>query len=105
MPAWKPSELNNLLKRRSFLANPEPGLSVRNLDLQTDLGEVDLLDTITGVGDLARVRDAAIDVELFGKRVRMISIDDLIAAKESLARDKDLFVAKELQAIREKQRG
>jgi len=29
----------------------------------------------------------------------------LIAAKESLARDKDLFVAKELQAIREKQRG
>jgi len=37
-----------------------------------------------------------------GRRVRAISLDDLIAAKEALGRDKDLIAAKELRAIRGK---
>ena len=75
-----------------------------NLYLNTDLGTLDLLSRITGVGDYARVARDAVEVELFGRRVRAISLDDLIAAKEALGRDKDLIAAKELRAIRRETR-
>lgn len=88
--------------RLSFLENPEPGTELKNLYLQTDLGPLDLMSSITGVGDYARVAASAIEVELFGHRVKVISIEDLIAAKEALGRDKDLLAAKELRAILER---
>ena len=90
--------------RLSFLENPEPDIAVKNLYLQTDLGPLDLMSSITGVGDYARVSASAIEVELFGHRVKVISLEDLIAAKEALGRDKDLLAAKELRAILERSR-
>ena len=53
-------------ERQSFLENPEPGVSVRNLYLQTDLGALDLLGEITGVGDLQQILASAIEVDLCG---------------------------------------
>jgi predicted nucleotidyltransferase len=90
--------------KQSFLDVPESGGTLENLYLDTDLGTLDILSRITGVGDYARVARDAVEVELFGQRVRAISLDDLIAAKEALGRDKDLIAAKELRAIREKLR-
>ena len=86
----------------SFLTTPDPDVDLKNLYLETELGTVDVLSSILGVGDFARVRSASIEIELFGRRCRVISIDDLIQAKEALARDKDLLAVKELRAIREK---
>jgi predicted nucleotidyltransferase len=91
--------------QRSFLDEPESGVALDNLYLNTDLGTLDVLGRITGVGDYARVAREAVEIELFGRCVRAISLDDLIAAKEALGRDKDLIAAKELRAIREKLRG
>ncbi|MBK7249862.1 MAG: nucleotidyltransferase [Gammaproteobacteria bacterium] len=88
-------------QRLSFLDNPQPGVSVRNLYLQTDLGPVDILTSITGVGDFERVASAAQEVQLFGRGVRVMSVGDLIAAKEALGREKDLLAARELRAIQE----
>jgi hypothetical protein len=51
-----------------------------------------------------RVRAASIQVELFDRSCRVISLDDLIQAKEALGREKDLLTAKELRAAREKQK-
>ena len=48
------------------------------------------------------MRAAAIEIELFGRHCRVISLEDLIQAKEALGRDKDLLAVKELRAIREK---
>jgi predicted nucleotidyltransferase len=48
-------------------------------------------------------RAGSIEVELFGRRCRVISLDDLIRAKEALGREKDLLAVKELKALREKQ--
>lgn len=87
----------------SFLGNPDPGVPVKNLYLETDLGTVDLLSSIQGVGEFERVRAGSIEVELFGRRCRVISLDDLIRAKEALGREKDLLAVKELKALREKQ--
>jgi hypothetical protein len=88
----------------SFLDNPGPDIDVRNLYLGTTLGAVDILSSITGVGDYARVREAAVEVEVFGRRCRVISIEDLIRAKESLGRQKDLLAAQELRAILEQKK-
>ena len=87
-------------QRLSVLNNPEPGAEIKNLYLGTTLGAVDILGSITGVGDYARVREASVEVEIFGCRCRVISIEDLIRAKESLARPKDLLAANELRAAR-----
>lgn len=91
--------------QQSFLTEPEPGVTLSNLYLNTDLGTLDLLGSITGVGDYTRVASNAIEIDLLGRRIRAISLDDLIAAKEALGRDKDLLVVKELRVIRDKLRG
>lgn len=89
-------------QRLSFLDNPEPVTALKNLYLQTDLGALDLLGSITGVGEYERVAAGAIEIDLFGHRVRVIGIEDLILAKQALGREKDLLAVKELRAILEK---
>ena len=77
---------------------------MKNLYLETELGPIDFLGSILGIGDFERVRAASIEIDLFGRRCRVISLQDLIQAKEALGRDKDLLAAKELRAIAEKQK-
>ena len=89
-------------QKLSFLDTPDPEVEVRNLYLETEIGTVDVLSSILGVGDFERVRAASLEIEVFGRRCKVISLEDLIAAKETLGRDKDLLAAKELRAIREK---
>jgi predicted nucleotidyltransferase len=86
-------------QRLSFLDNPDAGTDLKNLYLQTDLGPLDLMSSITGVGDFNRVRAGSVEVELFGSKVRVIGVEDLIAAKEALGREKDLLAVKELRVI------
>jgi hypothetical protein len=88
-------------QKLSFLDNPDPGTALNNLYLETELGPVDLLGSIKGVGDFERVRRASIEIELFGRPCRVISVEDLIAAKEAMGRDKDMIAVKELRAIME----
>lgn len=90
---------------QSLLDEPPPGEGVRNLYLNTDLGTLDVLGSITGVGGFRRVVEGAIEIELSGRRMRVIGLGDLIAAKEALGREKDLIVAKELRALRERMEG
>jgi predicted nucleotidyltransferase len=89
-------------QKLSFLDNPAPDVKVSNLYLGTDFGPVDLLSNILGVGDFESVRANAVEVDLFGRRYRVISLDDLIRAKEALTRDKDHQAVVQLRAIREK---
>jgi hypothetical protein len=91
-------------QRLSFLNNPRPDVTVNSLYLETTLGPVDILSSIKGVGDYVRVRAASVEIELFGRSCRVISIEDLIRAKESLARPKDLLAAQELRAILEQRK-
>jgi predicted nucleotidyltransferase len=91
-------------KRLSFLDFPPPGQSLNNLYLQTDMGVIDILSSILGVGDFAELKSRAEELEVDGKRHLVISLEDLIQAKEALGREKDLLMAKELRAIASKRR-
>ena len=91
-------------KRLSFLDFPPPGQSLNNLYLQTDMGAIDILSSILGVGDFAELKSRAEELEVDGKRYLVISLEDLIQAKEALGREKDLLTAKELRAIAAKRK-
>lgn len=86
-------------RRLSFLEHPAAGQAVQNLYLETDHGIIDILSNVLGVGDFYRLREHAETVTLFGRKVAVISIDDLIAAKEAVGRDKDKLTAKELRCL------
>jgi predicted nucleotidyltransferase len=54
---------------------------------------------VLGVGDFAKLKERSVEVPMFGRKCAVISLEDLIAAKEALGREKDLLVVKELRAI------
>ena len=88
--------------RRAF----EPSLAAlktfKNLYALTDLGRIDFLGEVAPLGDLSRVLANATTFEIDGRAVRVISLDDLLTVKEHIRRPKDLEVAVELRAIRDR---
>lgn len=72
-----------------------------NFTLATDLGNLDLLGEVAGLGDYARVRAASVAMSLFGMRCRVLSLDALIITKRAAGRTKDLLVLPELEALLE----
>lgn len=86
-------------QRLSFLEHPASGQALKNLYLETDEGIIDILTHILGVGDFARLAHVAENFEIDGRSYRIISLEDLIAAKEAVGREKDLLAVKELRAI------
>lgn len=89
-------------ERLSFLTHPPVGQPLNNLYLQTDMGVVDVISSVLGVGDFARLRKNAEELEINGRVIPVISLSDLILAKEAMGRDKDILTAKELRAIQAK---
>ena len=69
--------------------------------LTTELGDLDLLAEISGVGGYPQVRAASVLVELFGHRFAVLSVDGLIHSKRAAGRPKDLLAIPELEALRE----
>jgi hypothetical protein len=104
LAGWNPKH-RMTPQKLSFLLHPTPGETVNNLYLQTDLGMVDILTSIKGVGDFQRLRANAEELEVDGRRFHVISLADLITAKEAMGREKDLLTAKELRAIAAKRQG
>jgi predicted nucleotidyltransferase len=80
---------------------PEVGKTLDNYYLRTNAGVLDILKEVSSVGDFLRIKEKAITVKLFGYNCKVISLDDLIAAKEKMKRPKDLLVLDELKAVRQ----
>ncbi|TVQ62296.1 MAG: hypothetical protein EA379_05560 [Phycisphaerales bacterium] len=76
--------------------------SLRNLYLESDLGRLDLLGELPPVGGYEDALRRSHSVTLHGREVRLIDIDALIECKEALGRPKDVLVAQQLRAIRER---
>jgi predicted nucleotidyltransferase len=61
-----------------------------NFTLDTTRGELDLLGEVTGVGGYSAVAEDAVEMELYGHRVRVMSLASLERAKRAAGRLKDL---------------
>ncbi len=87
--------------RRPIPSDPKALVGFRNLYVSTSLGRLDLLGE-TPVGDYAQLAERSVSMVLAGVPVQVIALDDLIGIKRALGRPKDLLVATELEAIRER---
>jgi hypothetical protein len=72
----------------------------RNLYLETDLGQLDLLGELSAIGSYETVKERSEILELEFGRCRVLSLPALIETKLALGRPRDLAAAKELAAIK-----
>jgi hypothetical protein len=72
-----------------------------NFTLQTDLGDIDLLGELSGLGQFPEVAKDAVLMPLFGISYRVASLDVIIRSKQAAGRPKDLNALPELEALKE----
>jgi len=79
---------------------------LKNLYLLTDLGIIDMLGDVPGVGDYNQVREHSEPAD-FGEGVagRLLSLDALILAKRAAGRPKDLEHLRNLEVVRNEKKG
>jgi hypothetical protein len=72
-----------------------------NFTLRTDAGDIDLFGEVPGVGTFDDAVQDSVALDLYGHRVRIMSLATLERAKRAAGRAKDLL---DLEAIRELRR-
>jgi len=75
---------------------------LQNLYLQTDLGKLDCLGEVAGIGDYEAVLGNSVSFELSYGNFRVLSLDAAIASKEAIGRPRDLEAVRQLRAIKER---
>ena len=78
---------------------PAQCAGLKNLYLKTDLGVVDCLGEVLGVGSFDAVLKHSVEVDLPAGKCRIIDIETLIRAKEAMNRDHDRITVKHLKEI------
>ena len=71
------------------------------LTLQTDMGELDLLAEVAGLGAFEEVKAHSVDVEAFERVIAVLDLRGLIQAKRASNRPKDRSVLPELESLLE----
>jgi hypothetical protein len=71
-----------------------------NLYLDTDIGQLDCVGFVDGVGDYSRVKLASELVEVQDMQLRTLSLDALINAKKAMNRPQDRQALVQLEAIK-----
>jgi hypothetical protein len=100
---------DTLQEIRACLRGAPPGLPFKpdaatlraglNFTFDTTLGPLDILGEITGVGDYAAAAKDARQGSWGPHRIRVISLEKLIASKKAVRRAKDLAALEQLEAI------
>lgn len=92
-------------KRPKLKITVESCTRFKNLYLDTDIGQVDCLASIKGLGDyqdvetLSEIRDLG-----GGLRIRVLTIDSLIKARKAMNRPRDREAVLQLEAIKKMQK-
>jgi hypothetical protein len=68
--------------------------------LQGDVGEIDLLAEVTGLGTFDDVKRHSMTVDAFERQIATLDLPGLIRAKRATGRDKDLSALAELEPPR-----
>jgi hypothetical protein len=69
--------------------------------LSTDLGVIDLMAEVAGLGDFEQVREGSVQVHAFDRDVRTLDLPSLIKSKRAAGREKDLRILPELEGLAE----
>ena len=71
--------------------------------LNTDLGKVDLLAEVAGLGTYEEMTVGSVATEAFGRQVQILNIESLIKANRAAGTVKDLLILPELESLLEAQ--
>lgn len=101
--------VNDLHPRHRLTANKLPLQlndhlcdTLKDIYLNTDLGILDCLSEVAGIGGYEDVLRQSVPHSLSYGEFRILNIDALIASKTAVGREKDLSAVKLFQAIRER---
>ncbi len=72
----------------------------KNLYLDTDIGQLDCVSFVEGVGEYRKVKRASELVKMQNMQIRVLGIDALIRAKRAMNRPRDREAILQLEAIR-----
>ena len=72
-----------------------------NFTLQTDLGDIDLLGEVSGLGSYEQAKASSREMPAYGFTCCVLSLEALIQTKKAAGRVKDLLVIPELEALKE----
>jgi hypothetical protein len=72
-----------------------------NFTLTTEVGDLDLLGEVTGMGGYEQVATFSEEMEIFGMTCKVLTLEGLIKARRAVGRAKDLRVLPELEALLE----
>lgn len=78
---------------------------LNNLYLATDLGQLDLLGEVKGIGGFAECLGNSEPILIGGSEIRVLTLDALILAKRAMGRPRDLHAVLELEVIRDRRGG
>jgi predicted nucleotidyltransferase len=74
-----------------------------NFTFETDIGALDLLGEVRGIGGYGECLENCVSIEMFGYVFKVLALEKLIIAKRTAGRPKDLMMLPELEAILEYQ--
>ena len=86
--------------RRPLVLTTENATQFNNLYLDTDLGRIDCLSEIAGLGDYGQVKQDSELIDVEGMRLRVLTLDALIKTKQAMNRPRDKEILLQLQAIK-----
>jgi hypothetical protein len=87
-------------KRKKLELTRETCRQFRNLYLDTDIGQLDCVSFIAGVGDYREVKKASEIVKVQDMQLRVLGIDALINSKKAMDRPRDKEAVLQLEAIK-----
>jgi hypothetical protein len=74
---------------------------LNNIYLDTDIGQIDCLGEILGIGDFQEVKKRSMVIDVEGHELRLLELDALIEAKKAMNRPRDQEAILQLEALRE----
>ena len=83
---------------------PEICRTLKNLYLKTDLGSLDCLGEVKGVGDYNEVLKHSVVAALPFGECRVLDFDTLIRAKQAMNREHDKITVRQLLAVKGRQK-
>jgi predicted nucleotidyltransferase len=72
-----------------------------NFTLSTDIGDLDLIGEVTGLGNYERVIEFSEVLDIYGIPCHVMTLEGLIVSKKAVGRPKDLKLITELEALLE----
>jgi predicted nucleotidyltransferase len=72
-----------------------------NFTLTTNLGDLDILGEVSGLGGYAEALSFSEELEVYSLRCKVLTLEGLIRSKKAAGRTKDLMLLPELEALLE----